>query len=77
MCAHTSSPISYSNMSEPRSVLAWKKKQCGLFLRNNVGLYSAFVFPKLIHVSVTNLSGVPLRWVIILQLPLGKVLSAC
>lgn len=69
--AHTSSPITYSNMPELDNVLAWQKK-CGLFLRSNIDLQSAFILSKLIQVSVRNLFVVALQWVIRLHLPLVK-----
>lgn len=73
--AHTSSPITYSNMPELVNVLAWQKK-CGLFLRSNIDLQSAFILSKLIQVSVRNLFVVALQWVIRLHLPLVKAFPA-
>lgn len=70
---HTSSPINYSNMPE-LDILAWQKK-CGLFLRNNIDLQSAFISPKVICISVRNLIAVALQWVIRLHLPLVKAFS--
>lgn len=51
-------------------------KKCGLFLRSNIDLQSAFILSKLIQVSVRNLFVVALQWVIRLHLPLVKAFPA-